>query len=512
MAIEIKTALLSTHSKDGLSEFARFLHGRGVKLISTGGTASFLEKADLPVTKVSDLTGFPEILGGRVKTLHPAIHGGILADTRNPAHVEELKKLGLFPIDLVVVNLYPFQEVVARGCTLEEAIENIDIGGVTLLRASAKNYHCSVIVSEPADYARIQEALQDEGGIPLEMSRELALKAFRTTCGYDGAIGGYLAAQGAPEGLPDTLRPALRRVMPLRYGENPHQKAALYQLETGAQGVHRLRQHQGKELSFNNLLDIDNAWRIVSAFSEPCCVIVKHNSPCGVAVGRDGAQAFAKAWECDPKSAFGGIIAFNRPIDASVARAIVPNFIEVVVAPDYAAGTLEVFVPKKNVRVLSLPVEVPRTGWDMKRVNGGLLLQEWDQHTENLRNSKVVTKRAPSDAEWKDLEFAWEVVKGVKSNAVIYAKDGQTLALGCGQTSRVDAAVNAAAKAILPLKGSVVASDGFFPFPDNVEEIGKAGATAIIQPGGSIRDVEVIRAADEAGLAMVFTGCRHFRH
>jgi len=510
MDIKIKTALLSTHSKDGLADFARALHSRGVKLVSTGGTAAFLEGLGLAVVKVSQVTGFPEILGGRVKTLHPAVHGGILADRRNPAHVEELRRLGISAIDLVVVNLYPFEAVTARGCTLDEAIENIDIGGITLLRAAAKNFHSTVIVPEPGDYAEIINALQG-GGVPLELSRRLAVKAFRITSAYDAAIGRYLAPADG-DALPEAIHLSLCRVMSVRYGENPHQHGALYAVEGAARGVHNLRQHQGKELSFNNLLDLDNAWRIASAFSKPCCTVVKHNSPCGVAVGADPAEAFAKAWACDPKSAFGGIIAFNRPIDASVARAIAPNFVEVVAAPDYEPGTLEVFAAKKNVRVLSLPIETARSGWDMKRVDGGFLVQGWDRHEENLRASRVVTKRVPTDAEWEDLVFAWEVVKAVKSNAVIYARDGQTLALGCGQTSRVDAALNAAAKAVLPLKGSVVASDGFFPFADNIEAIGAAGATAIIQPGGSIRDDEVIRAADAADLAMVFTGCRHFRH
>jgi phosphoribosylaminoimidazolecarboxamide formyltransferase/IMP cyclohydrolase len=512
MAIKIRTALLSTHSKNGLPDFAKFLHERGVTLISTGGTAAFIERLGIPVRKVSDLTGFPEILGGRVKTLHPAIHGGILADTRNAGHLEELKRHGIDKIDLVVVNLYPFKDVIASRCTLAEAIENIDIGGVALLRAAAKNYHSTAVIVETEDYGAILKAIEEEGGVPPDLAQRLAVKAFTHTSAYDAAIARYLRSQMEGEAFPEVLQWTLERAMTLRYGENPHQPAALYRLEQGRGGLHMLHQHQGKELSFNNLLDIDSALRIVSAFKRPACVIVKHNSPCGVAVGATAEEAFAKAWACDPKSAFGGIIAFNARVEGAVAEAIVPNFIEVVVAPEYDRAALEIFKPKKNVRVVTLPVEGPRAGWDFKRVDGGVLVQEWDAHEENLRGATVVTRRAPTEAEWADLEFAWEVVKGVKSNAVIYARGGQTVALGCGQTSRVDAALNAPQKAVLPLEGSVVASDGFFPFPDNIEAIAAAKATAVVQPGGSIKDKAVIAAADRFGLAMVFTGCRHFRH
>lgn len=512
MAIEIKTALISTHSKNGLPDFARFLHDRGVTIVSTGGTAAFIERLGIPVKKVSDLTGFPEILGGRVKTLHPAIHGGILADARNPAHMEELRRHGITKIDLVVVNLYPFKDVISSPCTLAEAIENIDIGGVALLRAAGKNYHSTVIIVETEDYGAILKAVEEEGGVPEELSRRLAVKAFTHSSAYDATIARYLRSQMEGEEFPEVLQWTLERVMPLRYGENPHQRAALYRQEPGRGELHLLHQHQGKELSFNNLLDIDSAQRIVSGFKRPACVVVKHNSPCGAAVGATPEEAFAKAWACDPKSAFGGIIAFNARVEGSVAEAIVPNFVEVVVAPEYDRAALEIFKPKKNVRVVTLPVEGPRAGYDFKRIDGGVLVQEWDAHAENIRAAKVVTRRVPTEAEWADLEFAWEVVKGVKSNAVIYVRAGQTVALGCGQTSRVDAATNAPLKAVLPLEGSVVASDGFFPFPDNVEAIAQAKATAIIQPGGSIKDKDVIEAADRLGLAMVFTGCRHFRH
>ncbi len=522
--MKVTQALLSVSDKRGLLDFARQLVDLGVRLLSTGGTAKTLREAGLPVTDVSDYTGFPEMLDGRVKTLHPKVHGGILARRDLPEHMQTIAAHGIGPIDLVVVNLYPFAATVAKeGCTLEDAIENIDIGGPIMVCAAAKNHGSEAggvgIVTDPDDYTAIVTELKAAGSLSSKTRFALAVKAFTHTARYDGAISNYLTAlteDGGKQAYPGRLQMAFDKVQDLRYGENPHQSAAFYR-EPGAPagGIAGYTQLQGKELSYNNIADADAAWECVKAFEgSTACVIVKHANPCGVAVATSPLEAYKKAFSTDPTSAFGGIIAFNGTVDAAAAEAVSAQFLEVLIAPAYTPEALALLEAKKNVRVLTVPLG-PVRQTDFKRVGGGLLVQSADFAPITEADLKVVTKRAPTAQELGDLLFAWRVAKYVKSNAIVYCKDGMTIGVGAGQMSRVDSARIAKIKAEnagLAIPGCVVASDAFFPFRDGLDVLAQAGATAVIQPGGSMRDAEVIAAADEQGLAMVFTGFRHFRH
>jgi phosphoribosylaminoimidazolecarboxamide formyltransferase/IMP cyclohydrolase len=517
----IKQALLSVSDKTGLVDFAKVLHSLGVTLLSTGGTAASLRDAGIPVTEVSAHTGFPEMLDGRVKTLHPRIHGGILARRDVPAHVDALAAHGIPPIDMVVVNLYPFSTTVAKAdCTFDEAIENIDIGGPAMVRSAAKNHAHVAVVTDPADYpALASELTASRGALSRATRLALALKAFSHTAAYDGAISNYLTAL-APDGghlrFPSRLNLQFDKVQDLRYGENPHQEAAFYRdLDPPAGALARYTQIQGKELSYNNIADADAAWECVKTFDEPACVIIKHANPCGAAVADNPLAAYRLAFSTDPTSAFGGIIAFNRPLNGATATAVAQQFVEVVIAPEVDAEARAVLAAKSNIRVLVLPLGAGANRYDLKRVGGGLLVQTPDAANVVIDELKVVSRKAPTDAQLRDLLFAWRVAKFIKSNAILFALGGQTVGVGAGQMSRVDSARMAAVKARnagLSLSGSVVASDAFFPFRDGIDVIAEAGATAIIQPGGSLRDEEVIAAADEHGMAMVFTGLRHFRH
>ncbi|HSQ04601.1 MAG TPA: bifunctional phosphoribosylaminoimidazolecarboxamide formyltransferase/IMP cyclohydrolase [Burkholderiales bacterium] len=512
---------MSVSDKTGLTEFARGLAQFGVTLISTGGTARLLREAGLSVIEVADYTGFPEMLDGRVKTLHPKVHAGILARRDVPEHVQALARAGLPTIELVVVNLYPFSETVARpDCTLADAIENIDIGGPAMVRSAAKNYQHVAVVTDPADYGGVlREMAAASGAIGAESRFRLAQKAFSHTAAYDGAISNYLTAL-APSGertsFPERLNMQFVHAQALRYGENPHQDAAFYRDLHPAPGtLAQYRQVQGKELSYNNIGDADAAWECVKTFDAPACVIVKHANPCGVAVDVNLTQAYHKAFSTDPTSAFGGIIAFNRELDEATAAALVEKFVEVVIVPKLTSGARSVLARKTNVRVLEVPLADGANQWDMKRVGGGLLVQTPDRAQVQAKDLKVVTQRKPTQGELDDLLFAWRVAKFVKSNAIVFCGNGQTLGVGAGQMSRVDSARIARSKAEaaqLSLRGAAVASDAFFPFRDGVDVIAEAGAAAIIQPGGSVRDEEVIAAANEHGMAMVFTGYRHFRH
>jgi phosphoribosylaminoimidazolecarboxamide formyltransferase/IMP cyclohydrolase len=517
----IKQALLSVSDKTGLVEFARRLVHHGIALISTGGTAKLLKDAGLKVTEVADHTGFPEMLDGRVKTLHPRVHGGILARRDVPAHMAALAKTGIPTIDLVVVNLYPFSATVARsGCTLSEAIENIDIGGPAMVRSAAKNYEHVAVVTDPADYdAILKEMAGAAGALGAETRFRLAQKAFSHTARYDGAISNYLTALDTGGGrarFPRRLNLQFEQVQAMRYGENPHQEAAFYRDSQPAPGsLGCYRQRQGKELSYNNIADADAAWECVKSFEEPACVIVKHANPCGAAVAGTLVEAYRKAFATDPTSAFGGIIAVNRPLDGTAAQALTQQFVEVIIAPGVTAEAAQALAAKANVRVLEVPLAPGANEYDFKRVGGGLLVQTPDTATITAAGLKFVTRKKPSEGQVADLLFAWRVAKFVKSNAIVFCSGGQTVGVGAGQMSRVDSARIAAIKAEnakLTLKGSVVASDAFFPFRDGVDVVAAAGATAIIQPGGSQRDQEVIAAADEHGIAMAFTGYRHFRH
>jgi phosphoribosylaminoimidazolecarboxamide formyltransferase/IMP cyclohydrolase len=520
-------ALLSVSDKSGLVAFAQGLARLGVTLLSTGGTAKALAEAGLPVTEIGAYTGFPEMLDGRVKTLHPKVHGGILARRDVRAHAEALERHGIPTIDLVVVNLYPFRETVAKeGCTLDDAIENIDIGGPTLLRAAAKNWQHVGVVVDPADYGALLAELDATGGSLSAPTRfALAQKAFSHTASYDGAISNWLTARGpdgAPAAFPDRYNLQAVKVQDLRYGENPHQHAAFYRDEKPAPGtIATYRQLQGKELSFNNLADSDAAWEcaktLASGGDAAACVIVKHANPCGAALADTPLAAYRNAFATDPVSAFGGIIAFNRPLDAATLETVSAQFLEVLIAPGYTADALAVIAQKKNVRVLevTLPAIAPAPQLDMKRIGGGLLLQGADARNVAPSELRVVTEKAPTAAQLTDLLFAWRVAKFVKSNAIVYCGGGRTLGIGAGQMSRVDSTRIAAAKAGgagLSLAGSVAASDAFFPFRDGLDVVADSGAVAVIQPGGSVRDAEVIAAADERGIAMVFTSIRHFRH
>ena len=518
----IKQALLSVSDKTGLADFARGLARHGVTLISTGGTASLLREAGLTVTEIADYTGFPEMLDGRVKTLHPKVHGGILARRDLPAHNAAIERAGIQPIDLVVVNLYPFAQTVARAdCTLADAIENIDIGGPAMVRSAAKNFQHVAVVTDPADYAPLLKEMAASGGaVGAEMRYRLAQKAFAHTAAYDGAISNYLTstdASGEQRGpFSERLTLQFELAQALRYGENPHQAAAFYRDPAPAPGALALyRQLQGKELSYNNIADADAAWECVKTFDQAACVIVKHANPCGVAIGASALETYRKAFATDPTSAFGGIIAFNRELDQAAAEAITGQFVEVVIAPAVSAAAAAILETKANIRVLEVPLASGANALDMKRIGGGLLVQTPDTVNVAPEALKVVTKRAPDAAERADLMFAWRVAKFVKSNAIVFCRQGQTLGVGAGQMSRVDSARIASVKAGnagLTLAGSVVASDAFFPFRDGVDVLAEAGARAVIQPGGSLRDAEVIAAADEHDMAMVFTGYRHFRH
>ena len=517
---KIQRAILSVTDKTGLVEFARRLASLGVELISTGGTARLLRDSGVTVKDISELTGFPEMLDGRVKTLHPKVHGGILHMRAKPEHQAAVAEHGIAPIDMVVVNLYAFEKTAARpGVPFEELIENIDIGGPSMIRSAAKNFNDVAVVTSPSDYAAIAEEISHTGGeLSLETRWRLAQKAFATTAAYDSAIAstlervslnGRFSLNTEPSGFPQNLRLSFRKVMDLRYGENPHQQAAMYTDGSGT-GVANGRQLQGKELSYNNIVDLQAAWELAQDFSETMCAIIKHTNPCGAATGQTLAEAYKRALEADPVSAFGGVIGVNRPVDAEVAAEMSKLFVEAIAAPSFEPAALEKFASKKNLRLVEVK-HAPQK-WVLKNVSGGILVQDNDIRPLTEADLKVVTTRQPTPEEKRALLFAWKICKHVKSNAILYARDGQTVGVGAGQMSRVDSCKIGAMKAVLPLKGTVAASDAFFPFPDGVEEIAKAGATAIIQPGGSVRDQEVIDAANRLGLAMIHTGVRHFRH
>jgi len=519
----IQRAILSVTDKSGLVDFARKLSSLGVELISTGGTAKLLRGSGIAVKDISDLTGFPEMLDGRVKTLHPNVHGGILHIRGNEKHRAAINEHGIQPIDMVVVNLYAFEKAAAKpGAEFEDIIENIDIGGPSMVRSAAKNFPDVAIVTAPSDYDAIAEEMEASGGgLSLKTKWRLAQKAFATTAAYDSAIASTLEEIDAPQGddakferdkargFPPTLRLAFQKAFDLRYGENPHQKAALYSDGSGL-GIANSKQLQGKELSYNNIVDLQAAWDLAQEFDEPVCAIIKHTNPCGTATGTTLAEAYRRALECDPVSAFGGVIGVNRPVDRETATEMAKLFVEAIASPAFDEAAREIFAAKKNLRLME--VVAAEEKWILKNVSGGVLLQDRDVRPLSEADLKVVTERKPTDHEMRDLLFAWKVCKHVKSNAILYARSGQTTGVGAGQMSRVDSARIGAMKSVLGIKGSAAASDAFFPFPDGVEEIAKAGATAIIQPGGSVRDQEVIDTANKLGLAMVFTGVRHFRH
>jgi len=520
----IGRALLSVTDKTGLVDFARQLTAHGVELVSTGGTARTLREAGLTVLDISDLTGFPEMLDGRVKTLHPKVHGGILHIRGNPEHRAAVESHGIQPIDMVVVNLYAFEKTASRPrAKFAEVIENIDIGGPSMVRSAAKNFEDVAVVTSTADYALLaQELGANSGALTRETRWRLAKAAFALTAAYDAAIANTLEQLSASEPespvefvnpeeapFPATLRIAYPLAMPLRYGENPHQRAALYSDQSGA-GVAGAKPLQGKELSYNNLVDLDACWDLVQEFDPPAVAIIKHTNPCGAAISGSVVEAYRRALAADPISAFGGVIGVNREVDADAAEEIAKLFVEAVAAPSYSPEALARFAAKKNLRLVT--VSPSKTARVVKQVSGGLLLQDADSARISAVDLKLVTVRKPSDAEIDSLLFAWRICKHVKSNAIVYARDGQTLGVGAGQMSRVDAAKFGAMKAVLPLTNCVAASDAFFPFADGLEAVAAAGATAVIQPGGSVRDEEVIAAANKLGVAMVFTGIRHFRH
>jgi phosphoribosylaminoimidazolecarboxamide formyltransferase/IMP cyclohydrolase len=516
----MKTALIGVSDKTGIVEFARKLIALDYRLLSTGGTAKLLAGNDIAVTEVADHTGFPEILDGRVKTLHPRVHAGLLARRDLPAHMATLTQHAIDPIDILVVNLYPFEQTVARpDCSFDDAIENIDIGGPAMLRAAAKNHGSVAVVVDPADYGVVIDELQAHGQVGPALRFELAKKVFAHTARYDGAISNYLSALdagGQRSDYPQTLTRQWLKVQQMRYGENPHQSAAFYrERHVGVGLLAGYKQLQGKELSYNNIADADAAWECVRSLERPACVIVKHANPCGVAIAESPAAAYAKAFKTDPTSAFGGIIAFNRAVDGDCAQAVARQFVEVVIAPAFDERARSVFSAKQNVRLLTIEPGAASNDLDFKRVGGGMLVQSPDVEQIRPAELKVVTRRAPSEAELEDLMFAWRVARFVKSNTIVFARDGMTLGVGAGQMSRIDSARIASIKAKeagLSLSGSAAASDAFFPFRDGLDVVVDAGAGCVIQPGGSVRDEEVIAAADERGIAMVFTGTRHFRH
>jgi phosphoribosylaminoimidazolecarboxamide formyltransferase/IMP cyclohydrolase len=517
---KVKRALVSVSDKSGIVELARALAALGVELISTGGTARLLHKEGLAVTEVSAYTGFAEMLDGRVKTLHPKIHAGLLARRDDPAHLAAIRAAGIEPIDLVVVNLYPFATTVADpDCRFDDAIENIDIGGPAMLRSAAKNHAAVAVVVDPADYSRVLQEIRAQGEVSEATRFGLAAKVFAHTAAYDGAIANYLTSLDEHRRRLDyaeVLSLQLTKIDDLRYGENPHQSAAFYRdLNPVAGSLAQYRQLQGKELSYNNIADADAAWECAKSFAEPACVIVKHANPCGVAIGANLKGAYESAFRTDPVSAFGGILAFNRALDRATAEAVGKQFAEVIIAPRVEVDAQGELAKKSNVRVLEVPLAHESQAHDYKRVGGGLLVQSTDSQALNEKDVKTVTRKRPSEGQMRDLLFAWRVAKFVKSNAIVFCRGGATLGIGAGQMSRLDSArlgVMKARDAKLDLGGAVAASDAFFPFRDGLDALADAGAAAVIQPGGSVRDAEVIAAADERGIAMVFTGMRHFRH
>ena len=516
---KITRALISVSDKNGIIEFSRQLAEYGVELLSTGGTAKLLRDAGLGVKDVSEFTGFPEMLDGRVKTLHPKVHGGLLGMRSNPEHVAKMKEHGIENIDMVVVNLYPFEATTAReGCHLEDAIENIDIGGPTMLRSAAKNYPDVTVLVDSADYAQVLEEMKASGGaVSPATNFGLAVKVFQHTAAYDGAISNYLGSRLTAEvqEYPPTFTLQVKKAQDLRYGENPHQSAAFYvEKQISEPCVSSAVQLQGKELSFNNIIDLDAAIETVKEFEQSAAVIIKHTNPCGVALADSPLTAYLKARECDPVSAFGGIVGFNRTVDAATATELTSTFLEAVIAPGYSEEALAIFTAKKNVRVMQVPLldNYVAGRFDLKRVTGGLLLQGRDLGMVNARECRVVTERTPTASEYEALDFAWRVCKHVKSNAIVFSNRDQTVGIGAGQMSRVDSSRIAVQKSLLPTRGTVLASDAFFPFRDGVDAAAEAGVTAIIQTGGSVRDEEVIKAANEHGIAMIFTAMRHFKH
>ncbi len=523
--MKIARALISVTDKTNLVRFAQGLKNQGIEILSTGGTGGALREAGIAIKDVAEVTGLPEMLDGRVKTLHPTLHAGILARRDNAAHLRTLEQLSIGLIDLVVVNLYPFAEVAARPqSSFEELIENIDIGGPTLIRAAAKNFHDVAVVTSPDDYTTILEEMNRcAGQLSPETCWSLAQKAFAYTARYDSAISRVLSVLDHTGGgtvsqerdlFPETLELRFRKLYPLRYGENPHQKAALYATEGNQKGgIACAPPLQGKELSFNNLVDVEAAWSLVQEFSEPATAIIKHTNPCGCAEQATLAESYLKAYETDPLSAYGSVLGFNRSLDGETAEQVGKTFVEAIIAPGYTPEARERLAGKKNLRLIAVDTAVSlENELHLEQVSGGILVQEKDRHVLCREELKTVTIRQPTDEQISGLLFAWKVVKHVKSNAIVYARDGQVVGVGAGQMSRVDSVRIGASKALLPLEGTVLASDAFFPFPDGVEEAAKVGVRAIIQPGGSIRDAEVIAAADRLGLAMVFTGIRHFRH
>ena len=521
MTTPVRRALISVYDKEGVVAFARALHDLGIELLSTGGTAKLLQDSGLPVVRVSDQTGFPEMLDGRVKTLHPRIHGGILAVRDNAAHMADLATHGIATIDLVVVNLYPFAQTAADpGKVLEDVVEMIDIGGPSMLRGAAKNWEHVGVVVDAADYAPVLVELRAEGRLPRGQRLALAAKAFAHSAAYDTAVAAYLsgvapAGTDAGTAIPETLSLAFPKSAELVYGENPHQRAAFYR-DPGATGANlaNARQLQGKPLSFNNILDFDAALSLVADLGKLACAIVKHGNPCGAGVGENPASAFASALATDPQSAFGGVIACSEAVDRDTAKAIAEAFYEGVIAPSFSAEAAAILGKKKNLRLLELgPLAAyRREGLDLRRVQGGLLAQEWDQPDAPVREGQVVTARTPTEEEWRALQFAWTVVRHVKSNAIVYAGGTRTIGIGAGQMSRVDSARLGIQKSLVSLEGSAMASDAFFPFRDGLDVAAEAGVSAVVQPGGSIRDDEVVAAANERGIAMVLVGRRHFRH
>jgi len=518
--MNVRRALISVSDKTGVVEFARGLAALGVQILSTGGTAQLLEKEGVKVTEVSAHTGFPEMLDGRVKTLHPKIHGGLLARRDLPEHMAAIDQAGIATIDLIAVNLYPFEATVANpGCTLEDAIENIDIGGPAMVRSAAKNWKDVAVLTDASQYAGVLQELKRDGGIGDATRFTLSVTAFNRISNYDAAISEYLSSLkpgGGRMDFPAQSNGRFVKLQDLRYGENPHQSAAFYRdLHPAPGSLVMAKQLQGKELSYNNIADADAAWECVKRFGDPACVIVKHANPCGVAIGANAAETYGKAFRTDPTSAFGGIIAFNVPVDAVAAKAVAAQFVEVLIAPGYSKEAMEIFAAKANTRVLEVPLSRETQALDYKRVGGGLLVQRSDAMVLERKDLVVKTKNQPTEAQWADLQFAWTVAKFVKSNAIVFCRDGATIGVGAGQMSRIDSARIAAIKAQnagLQIKGTVVASDAFFPFRDGLDAVIDAGAAAVIQPGGSVRDDEVIAAANERGIAMVFTGVRHFRH
>jgi phosphoribosylaminoimidazolecarboxamide formyltransferase / IMP cyclohydrolase len=518
--IKIKRALISVSDKKGIIDFAKTLIKFNVEILSTGGTAKLFAENNIPVIEVSDYTGFPEMLDGRVKTLHPKIHGGILGKRDDEKHLQTMNKFNIPLIDLVVVNLYPFEATISKeNCQLSEAIENIDIGGPAMIRSSAKNYNGVAVVTEASDYKMIEDALkQNDGALNLECRFNLAKKAFEHTAKYDSAISNYLNGLDTNRNVtyPNKLNLAFNKKMDLRYGENPHQSASFYVDEITNKGsLASFKQLQGKELSYNNLNDADTAWECVKSFKLPSCVIVKHANPCGVGSSIDLLDAYKNAFLTDPTSAFGGIIACNTPLDKNTASQIITQFVEVVIAPSYEAESLKIFESKPNIRLLEVTLDNNFNAFEVKKIGGGLLVQSPDNFNIDINHCKIVSKLKPNQEQMDDMLFAWRIAKYVKSNAIVFCKNNRTLGIGAGQMSRVDSTKIASIKAQnanLDLTNSVVASDAFFPFRDGIDVLAAAGAKCVIQPGGSLRDEEVISAADELGLVMLFTGYRHFRH